>query len=297
MAQPTVLLIGAAGQVGSACYHSLTEAGHRVKAITRSELDITALDMIEPVVAGYSPSVVVNATAYTAVDKAEAEPERADIINHLAVKRLAEVCEAQSIPFIHLSTDYVFDGASSQPYTENSVANPQSVYGKTKHLGELAVQSAMSHYIILRTSWVFGEAGNNFVKTMLRLASQRDELSVVADQYGCPTYAGDIAATVTAFVQRIFSQEPVNWGIYHCVCQEPVSWCDFAVAIFAEARQHQLLDAVPRVQPIGTHQYPTPAVRPKYSTLATDKLALELGQMMPSWRIGLARMMNALDRP
>lgn len=292
--QAKILLIGAAGQVGSACHESLTQAGYDVAALTRCELDMTALDDIAGAVVQCAPSIVVNATAYTAVDKAESETELADIINHLAVKRLAEVCVSQSIPLIHMSTDYVFDGTSSEPYTESGATNPQSVYGKTKRLGELAVQSTMSDYLILRTSWVFGIDGNNFVKTMLRLAKERDELAVVADQYGCPTYAGDIAAVITAFVDRYLQQQSISWGVYHCACQGSVSWHEFAVSIFDKAHELGVIESIPTVRPINTCDYPTPANRPKNSILSSDKLQRAMGYPMPSWQLGLSRLLSAL---
>ncbi|MGS2718003.1 dTDP-4-dehydrorhamnose reductase [Eionea flava] len=290
--QAKVLLIGATGQVGSACHESLAQAGYNVIALSRCELDMTALDKIAGAVAQYDPAIVVNATAYTAVDKAESEADLADTINHLAVKRLAEVCVSRSIPLIHLSTDYVFDGAGSEPYTEDSLVGPQSVYGKTKCLGELAVQSTMSDYLILRTSWVFGFQGNNFVKTMLRLAKERDELAVVADQYGCPTYAGDIADVITIFANRYLLQQPISWGVYHCVCSGRVSWHDFAVSIFNKAHALGVIESMPIVRPIATSDYPTPAKRPKNSTLDNHKLERVLGYPMPSWEIGLSYLLG-----
>jgi len=283
-----ILLLGAAGQVGSECESILSRSDYELISVTRRELDFACTGAISATIDKYSPDIVVNAIAYTAVDKAESEPELADQINHLSVEYLAQLCESRHVLLIHISTDYVFDGAARCPYSEDAVTNPQSVYGKSKLLGELAIQSLMSKYIILRTSWVFGINGNNFVNTMLRLATERDEVSVVDDQRGCPTYAGNIAEVLLVFIQRYTSGANIGWGVYHCVGQGDISWYEFASAIFDEAYAKNVIKKKPTILPIPSAAYPTPATRPMYSVLKTEKLDVFLGRKMTPWQDSLS---------
>jgi dTDP-4-dehydrorhamnose reductase len=287
-----ILLLGAAGQVGSDCDKLFRQAGYLVTAITRKEIDFSDIDScdnkLEGVLNSTSHHVVVNAMAYTAVDKAEVEPELADAINHISVQVLAQCCVRHDIPLIHISTDYVFDGKADEPYTETSKVNPLGVYGKTKWLGEQAIALCSPKHVILRTSWVFGLHGSNFVKTILRLASDRDELTIVSDQRGCPTYAADIASVILRIIQKYNVEGSVDWGTYHCVGEGELSWYEFAQVIVAQAYENKYLKACPRVTPIPTVAYPTPAARPAYSVLNTNKLNVLLGEKMPSWGIGLS---------
>ncbi len=292
-----ILLLGAAGQVGSECNALFQQAGYTVFAITRKELDFSCIDsasdLAEKLLDPEMPSIVVNAMAYTAVDKAEVEPDLADKINHLSVAYLSQYCAKHDIPLIHLSTDYVFDGAAVSPYVESSEVNPLGVYGKTKWLGEQAIESHLSEHIILRTSWVFGVHGNNFVKTILRLAEDRKTLTIVGDQYGCPTYAGDIAAVIVDLIQKYTSDLTLDWGVYHCVGEGTVSWCEFSQVIVDEAYARGLLSRLPEIVSISTDAYPTPAARPAYSVLNTNKLSMLLGRQLRPWRTGLAAFFDS----
>lgn len=261
-----VLLTGANGQLGR-CFQDRLPADWQVWATDAAELDITDEAKVRAAVAEFQPDAIVNAAAYTAVDKAESEPELAERINAVGPANLATVAAQHQIRLVHVSTDYVFDGTASTPYTEESPTNPLSVYGKTKLAGELAVSSAAPDAIIVRTAWVFSEYGNNFVKTMLRLGKERDALSIVGDQRGCPTYAGDLAQAIIALLQQ-----NAAGGIYHYSGDKEVSWYEFAQAIFAVAVDKGLLSKAPVLTPITTEQYPTPAHRPAYSVLMCSKI-------------------------
>lgn len=282
-----IMVFGAAGQVGTECVATLRHHGFDVLALTRHDVDFVNVDEVFAAVEKYRPLVVVNACAYTGVDKAEEERELADQINHRSVECLANVCEKVGALLIHLSTDYVFDGRSSTPYSEGSPVNPLGVYGETKLAGELAVTESMTRYIILRTSWVFGVHGNNFVKTMLRLAETRDQLSVVSDQCGRPSYVPHIVHVILELIQRYSAEGDVPSGIYHCSSQGELSWYEFARAIFVAAHTQGVLDNLPLVNAIPSTEYPTPAPRPMYSVLSTRKLEALLGRSMPPWQDGL----------
>jgi dTDP-4-dehydrorhamnose reductase len=262
-----VLLTGAAGQLGR-CFIDRLPEGWVLMATDSQQLDITDPSAVSKAVAEFKPDAVVNAAAYTAVDKAESEPERARAINADGPGFLAAAAAMLNIPFVHVSTDYVFDGTASEPYCENTPCSPKSVYGQTKLDGEHAALKANPKTVVIRTAWVFSEYGNNFVKTMLRVGAQRGELGVVSDQYGCPTYAGDIAAAVVAML----SKPQVPCGIYHYCGDSAVSWFDFAQIIFEEAQACTLYPHQVKVNPIASHEYPTPASRPAYSILSTDKI-------------------------
>ncbi|WP_261158343.1 dTDP-4-dehydrorhamnose reductase, partial [Serratia entomophila] len=239
-----VLLTGSKGQLGS-CFCDRLPAGWDVLATDSDSLDITDLARVKQVVADYRPDAIVNAAAYTAVDKAETENELAARINEQGPKNLAQAAAEAGCRLIHVSTDYVFDGQAKAPYREADVTNPLGVYGKTKLDGEIAVAGAHPEAIIIRTAWVFSEYGNNFVKTMLRLAKDRDVLGIVADQRGCPTYAGDIAQAIIDLLQR-----RAEGGVYHFCGDKEVSWSEFAEAIFAAAMAQGLLEKSPQVNGI-----------------------------------------------
>ncbi|CAI0773281.1 dTDP-4-dehydrorhamnose reductase [Serratia entomophila] len=271
-----VLLTGSKGQLGS-CFCDRLPAGWDVLATDSDSLDITDLARVKQVVADYRPDAIVNAAAYTAVDKAETENELAARINEQGPKNLAQAAAEAGCRLIHVSTDYVFDGQAKTPYREADVTNPLGVYGKTKLDGEIAVAGAHPEAIIIRTAWVFSEYGNNFVKTMLRLAKDRDVLGIVADQRGCPTYAGDIAQAIIDLLQR-----QAEGGVYHFCGDKEVSWSEFAEAIFAAAMAQGLLEKSPQVNGITTEQYPTPAKRPAYSSLDCEKIE-RLGISRSNW--------------
>jgi dTDP-4-dehydrorhamnose reductase len=244
--------------------------------------------------------LIVNAAAYTAVDKAESEPELAYAINGTAPGVMAAAAQRLGAPLIHISTDYVFDGSKSSPYVETDATNPIGAYGKSKLAGETEIQSladqqANFRYVILRTAWVYGVRGKgNFVKTMLRLGGEREEVRVVADQAGTPTWAADIAQAISALSQQFLSSEPPDSGIYHFSNIGITSWYDFAVAIFEEAKSLGVPLNLKRVVPITTPEYPTPAQRPAYSVLANQKIQRLLQSTAPQWRQSLRQMLTEL---
>ncbi|WP_088242824.1 dTDP-4-dehydrorhamnose reductase [Calothrix rhizosoleniae] len=283
-----ILLIGSNGQVGQELRQILPAYGNIIP-VTRPIIDLGQPESLEPVVQEYQPQIIINAAAYTAVDKAESEPELALAINGTAPGILAAAAKKLGAFLIHISTDYVFDGKHSSPYGENHPTNPLSVYGKTKLAGEEAIRELGSNYIILRTAWVYGTYGkSNFVKTMLRLAAERPEIRVVADQIGSPTWAKDIAGAIAQIVSQL---TPEMTGIYHYTNSGVASWYDFALSIFEEAQQQGFPLRVERVVPITTSDYPTPAQRPGYSVLDCARIAAVLGNYPPHWRQSLRKML------
>ena len=240
-----------------------------------SNLDITNHAAVAAFIKTNNIDVIVNCAAYTAVDKAESEPELADAINHLAVKNLAIIARERGTKLIHISTDYVFDGTSHRPYVETDTPNPQSVYGQTKLDGELAMQAIdPANSIIIRTSWVFSNFGSNFVKTMLRIGQERKEISVVSDQIGSPTYACDLAKAILEILPQIKNEQV---AIYHYTNSGICSWSDFAKAIF------KIKGMEVKVHPITTNQYPTLAKRPEYSVLENSKIKKKFNLNMSYW--------------
>jgi len=252
--------------------------------VGREELDLSSESSISHYFDNNNKfDIIINCAAYTQVDKAEQEAELANQVNHLAVKQLASIANEQQAKLIHVSTDYVFDGESDKPYTETDKTNPINVYGKTKLAGEKALQAVMpTNAIIIRTSWVYSEYGNNFVKTMLRLGKERDELNVVSDQIGSPTYATDLANAILNIVQSIeFKEVGQKTQVYHYSNAGKVSWYDFAKEIFKIAK----VDC--KVNPITTQQYPTPAQRPKNTLMSKDKIAEIFSVNIPDWKESL----------
>jgi len=292
-----LLLVGANGQVGDALRRSLAPLGD-VIATTRSgrldddaaceALDLADLDAIAPLVARVRPDVVVNAAAYTAVDRAEDESELAFRINAQAVERLAVACADRDVPLVHYSTDYVFDGRGTRPYREDDPTAPLGVYGQSKRDGELAIARSGARHIILRTAWVYGLHGHNFLRTMLRVGAERDELRVVADQHGCPTPAWLIADVTAAILRRGIAES----GIRHLVAGGQTTWHGFAEAIFGEAANRGLMARRPVVTPIATADYPIRAQRPGYSVLDTARLREEYALDLPGWQDALARTLG-----
>lgn len=280
-----ILLLGASGQVGHELSRVLS-AFARVSAPTSRELDLTSPDAIREKVRTLRPLLIVNAAAYTAVDAAESDADRATALNATAPAVLAEEADRNGAYFIHFSTDYVFDGTKTTPYVETDATNPLGVYGRTKRDGELAVEAAAKRYLIFRTAWVYAERGKNFVLTMRRLAREREELKIVNDQVGAPTSASAIATGV-AGVLRVLQRQPdivtsVS-GIYHMTAGGSTTWYEFACRIIADdpARaEHK----VRSILPITTAEYPTPAKRPAYSVLDNSKLARVFGVTLPSWK-------------
>ncbi|OFO65923.1 dTDP-4-dehydrorhamnose reductase [Haemophilus sp. HMSC068C11] len=280
------LITGAKGQVGY-CLTQQLQGKHEILAVDRDELDITDQSAVKNAVENFHPDVIINAAAHTAVDRAETEVELSEAINVKGPRYLAEAAKDVGATILHISTDYVFDGQREGKYKETDATDPQGVYGKTKLEGEQAVAKANDKFIVLRTAWVFGEHGNNFVKTMLRLAKTRDTLGVVADQIGGPTYAGDIAASLIQIAEKIIAGEDVQYGIYHFTGEPYVSWCDFAKAIFDEAVSQNILEKAPHVNAITTADYPTPAKRPANSCLDLTKIQRVFGIQPSNWQKAL----------
>lgn len=283
-----ILITGCYGQVGS----SLTEqlANHEnteVLALDREHLDITNQDAVNAAVAEFKPSIIINAAAHTAVDKAEEEVDLSYAINRDGPKYLAQAAQSVGAAILHISTDYVFEGNKAGEYVETDATNPQGVYGESKLAGEIAVAQACDKHIILRTAWVFGENGNNFVKTMLRLGENRDALSIVGDQFGGPTYAGDIAGTLIQIAKRINQGNAVEYGVYHYSGLPHVSWFDFADAIFDVAVEQGVLAKKPSLTSITTDQYPTPAKRPSNSRLSNEKIIQGFSIEASDWKAAL----------
>ncbi|UPR47532.1 dTDP-4-dehydrorhamnose reductase [Vibrio cyclitrophicus] len=283
-----VLITGCYGQVGSCLTKQLaSNENMTVLALDREHLDITNQDAVHAAIAEFQPTIIINAAAHTAVDKAEEEVELSYAINRDGPKYLAQAAQSVGAAILHISTDYVFEGNKVGEYVETDATNPQGVYGESKLAGEIAVAEACEKHIILRTAWVFGESGNNFVKTMLRLGENRDALSIVGDQFGGPTYAGDIANTLIQIAKLINQGDAVECGVYHYSGLPHVSWFDFADAIFDVAVEQGVLEKKPRLTSITTDQYPTPAKRPSNSRLSTEKITLGLSVKASDWKAAL----------
>lgn len=292
-----ILLLGANGQVGQELRRSLAPLGE-VVATTRSgelpdggrceALDVSELDAIAALIERVGPDVVVNATAHTAVDRAEDEPEAAFRANAEAPARIAQACAARDAALLHYSTDYVFDGSGTRPYREDDATAPLGVYGASKLAGEQAIAASGASHLILRTAWVYATHGANFLRTMLRVGAERDELRVVADQVGSPTPAW-LIADVSA---RILQQGLAESGVRHLVAGGETTWHGFAEAIFERAYAQGLIARKPVVHPIATADYPTRARRPAYSVLDTARLRGEFGLELPDWRAALDRTLS-----
>lgn len=283
-----ILITGCYGQVGSCLTQQLSNNENiTVRALDREYLDITNHDAVNAAVAEFEPSIIINAAAHTAVDKAEEEVDLSYAINRDGPKYLAQAAQSIGAAILHISTDYVFEGNKASEYLETDATSPQGVYGESKLAGEIAVAEACEKHIILRTAWVFGESGNNFVKTMLRLGESIDELSIVGDQFGGPTYAGDIADALIQIANRINQGAGIEYGVYHYSGLPHVSWFDFADNIFDVAVEQGVLANKPSLTSITTDQYPTPAKRPSNSRLSTDKITLNFSVKASNWKAAL----------
>jgi dTDP-4-dehydrorhamnose reductase len=284
-----ILVIGGNGQLGRHLRHVLPGA----EFWDRSVADLSDAASLAWRLSGAAPDVIVNAAAYTAVDKAETERDLAWRINAEAPAELARAAERRGIPLMHISTDYVFDGIKSQGYVESDAVAPLNVYGRSKLGGELAVATLCTHHWILRTSWVFSEHGNNFPKTMLRLGKEREELRVVHDQRGRPTYAGDLARCVAGILQSMGTPNALPWGFHHVGSGPIVSWKQFADIIFERAVDAGLFARVPRVAGINTEQFQTPASRPRNSILLTREDNAGYVSDPFDWERGLGSVLQA----
>jgi dTDP-4-dehydrorhamnose reductase len=291
------LLFGADGQVGWELQRAFAPFGE-VKSLTQADVDLTDADALRAAVREAKPRVILNAAAYTAVDKAEGEPEVARAVNAVAPAIMAEEAKALGAWLVHYSTDYVFDGSKAGAYSEADQANPLSVYGRTKWQGEQAIAASGARHLTLRTSWVFGPHGGNFLKTMLRLAKEREHLSVVADQIGAPTSA-ELLADATAHAVRVALRGDIDSGLYHLAAAGETSWHDYARFVVAEARRlgANLKLSDERIKAIPTEQYPLPAPRPKNSRLDCERIRHTLDLDLPDWRWHVRRTLMELLNP
>lgn len=289
-----ILVTGRDGQVGAELMRTLAGLGE-VIATSRAEMDLESEESICRAVRGSQPRWIVNAAAYTAVDKAESEPSRAWAINAHAVRVLAEEAKALGAVVIHYSTDYVFDGEKSSPYTEEDATNPRNVYGRTKLEGEQLLTDAGIPYLVLRTSWVYGGRGKNFLRTITKLAAEKPELRIVDDQIGAPTAARDIAATTANVLRKWSAAGAASRGVYHLTANGETNWYRFAVGAMDWLRVHRPATNWARLTPISTAEYPTPAARPKNSRLNCGKLERDFGVRLPEWGVSLQQVMEEMQ--
>lgn len=288
-----VLLTGGSGQVGTE-FRRRAE-GLDLLAPARADFDLAQPDRLAPWLERARPDLILSVGAYTAVDRAEDEAELAFRVNRDAVATLAAYAARASIPLLHLSTDYVFDGLKSEPYREDDPTAPTGVYGASKLAGEVAARGAPQH-LILRVSWVFAAHGANFVRTMLRLGREREQLRVVADQFGGPTWAGHLAQSLRTLVDRHAHGEPLPSGLWHHAGEPHLSWHAFASEILSRAHGRRLIERVPQLEPIATSDFPTRARRPANSRLHSARAALDLRLPAPDWRSGLDATLEELAR-
>jgi dTDP-4-dehydrorhamnose reductase len=287
-----ILILGAQGQLGIELQKSFGDAGE-VTALGRDKCDLSRPETIPAVIADLRPEIILNAAAYTAVDRAESEPELAMKVNGEALGVLADDARKQDALLVHYSTDYVFDGSKKEPWVEDDSPNPLNVYGTTKLAGERKIVEAGGRYLIFRTSWVYSPHGNNFLKTMLRLGRERDQLRIVNDQIGAPTTAAALARATRAIVDGLDSNKNRS-GVYHMTCSGQTSWWGFAQAIFRRSPKPEQKNW-PEVVGIPDTEYPTPARRPKNSVLSNARLHSEFGVALPSWEAALGETLTALE--
>ena len=291
-----ILTYGESGQLGYELMRQGQALSLDIHGVAYPQTDISEISRVASVFAGCRPDLVINAAAYTNVDGAESEPALAMAINKDGPANLARVCAENKIPLIHISTDYVFDGAKGVPYLETDPVSPLGVYGRSKAEGEQAVRSVLDEHIIIRTSWLYGSHGHNFVKTMLKLAMEREEIRVVYDQYGSPTSAADLAAAILSIADFVRQRRAINWGIYHYCGSGIVSWYEFAKTIIEIGKQYTRLKTI-RVEPIKTAEYPTPAARPAYSALDCSLIYQHFGISAKPWRDSLKIVIQKLLSP
>ncbi|MGA2909207.1 MAG: dTDP-4-dehydrorhamnose reductase [Terracidiphilus sp.] len=295
---PRILIVGNAGQLGRELEQCFADVG-TILAVDRESVDLADADQTRDLVRRAAPDIILNAAAYTAVDRAESEMPLAHAINALAPRVLAEEAAEHNALLVHYSTDYVFDGSKQGPWTEDDAPAPLNVYGANKLAGEEAIQNSRARYLIFRTSWVYGPHGNNFLLTMLRLAAERDRLSIVNDQIGAPTTSIELARSTREIVTGVLAGRfgaANDWsGLYHMTCAGSVSWFGFAQAIFARASE-RLGVKEPELIPIGAKDYPTPAARPRNSVLSNAKLNSRFGVQLPSWQSALDEVIARLQK-
>ena len=278
-----VLVTGVNGQLGYDIVKELEKRGHQAVGVDRKEMDLTSTEQIKECIENVNPEAIIHCAAYTAVDKAEDEEELCTRVNAIATKEIAEHAKVLDIPMIYISTDYVFDGTKNGEYTEDDIPNPINVYGKTKHQGEVYVQEILEKYYIVRISWVFGENGNNFIDTMLRLSKERDSLNVINDQVGSPTYTKDLAVLLVDMIQAD------KYGIYHATNERYCTWYEFAKEIF------KISNIDIKVNPINTSEYPTKAKRPMNSKMNKDKLNINGFIKLRAWKDALKDYIETIN--
>jgi dTDP-4-dehydrorhamnose reductase len=284
-----VAVIGKSGQLARCLAETAPEV-FTLACLGRGELDLMTPSPDFSALAAHRPELVINAAAYTAVDKAETDRDAAFALNARGPALLADFCAGQQIPLIHISTDYVFDGKGARPYTETDETAPLNVYGESKLEGERAIANALPRHVIIRTSWLYSPFSANFVKTMLRLAGERDSVRIVSDQIGRPTSASELAGAIWAIAGRLTANAP--WGVYQYADAGETNWADFAAAIFASP--HAGLARRPHIERIASDDYPAPAKRPRYSVLDTSKIEAAFGVRPPSWRDSLDAVLARL---
>ncbi len=286
-----LLIIGANGQLGWELCRRGREKGFDIRSLDLPEFDITDRKAVQQSIFTFEGSLVINAAAYTAVDKAESEAELVFQVNRDGPAHLADACSRAEIPLIHISTDYVFDGTKMEPYSETDPVSPLGIYGKSKADGEARIRDLLDEHIIMRTAWLYGVHGHNFVKIMLRMAGEQEIIRVVGDQYGCPTYAGDLADAILYVADLIRGKRKISWGTYHYCGKGKTTWHGFAEKIFEMARQYVPLK-VKHVEAIATKEYPTAAKRPAYSILDCSLIERRFGISPRPWQQSLSGMLD-----
>jgi len=281
-----LLIFGAGGQLGYELMRQGQALNLDIQGVDYPQTDIAVLPQVTGAFSDYGPSLVINAAAYTNVDGAESEPELVTAVNRDGTAHIASCCAEKKIPLIHISTDYVFDGTKGSPYLETDPVSPIGVYGRSKAAGETALRSILEKHIIVRTAWLYGSHGHNFVKTILKLAREKEEIRVVSDQYGSPTSAADLAEAILTVAGILRQRAAVNWGTFHYCGRGIISWHEFAQAIVDIGRHHQKV-RTKRVTPITTADYPTPAVRPPYSALECGLITKHFGISPKPWHNSL----------
>jgi dTDP-4-dehydrorhamnose reductase len=281
-----LLITSAQGQLGRGIIDQSQSKGCQVQAPSENDLDITNLEKTDHIISHYQPDLIINTAAYTQVDKAETEEALAFKVNKTGCTNLARICAQNQIPLIHISTDYVFDGQKGTPYLETDPISPIGVYGRSKAEGEIEIRSILKEHIILRTSWLYGIHGQNFVKTMINLATGKKEIRVVADQYGSPTNATDLARAILILGDHLHSKPKIEWGTYHYCGSGVISWHTFAEKIMELTRLHGSVRTA-RVEPVATADYPTRAVRPVYSALDCRRISKHFGISPQPWQKSL----------
>jgi dTDP-4-dehydrorhamnose reductase len=288
-----VLVVGSRGQLGRALLAKGVAQGGDWIGLSRLEMDISDAQQVNAVVRDHRPALIINAAAYTQVDQAESHPSQAFAVNRDGPSHLADICRAMGIPLIHVSTDFVFDGRRRSPYREDDPPAPLSVYGQSKLAGEEAIRDRLRQHVIIRTAWLYAVYGQNFVKTILRLAAEKETLRVVSDQHGCPTLASDLAQALVTLAERTQQPDAAFWGTYHYCGRGVTTWHGFALAIVQFARR-QIPLKVRQLEAITTDQYPVPARRPAYSVLDCSKIEAVFGISTQPWKQRLEATLPAI---